>query len=111
MEAKFIKPAGTTYLVRDGQISNTYNYTLLNKGTTKKTVTIKVLEPAHGEIRGGSNIVVEKDKMAKGSVAISFPEKEINKAKQNIKIGIYDEKGELIDEYETYFEGPFKLQF
>src|SRR5690606_186325 len=42
MEAKFIKPAGTTYLVRDGQISNTYNYTLLNKGTTKKTVTIKV---------------------------------------------------------------------
>ena len=111
MEAKFIKPAGTTYLVRDGQISNTYNYTLLNKSTTKKTVTIKVLEPAHGEIRGGSNIVVEKDKMAKGSVAISFPEKEINKAKQNIKIGIYDEKGELIDEYETYFEGPFKLQF
>lgn len=27
MEAKFIKPAGSSYFIRDGQISNTYNYT------------------------------------------------------------------------------------
>ncbi|MCC2589375.1 cytochrome c oxidase accessory protein CcoG [Chryseobacterium sp. MFBS3-17] len=113
MEAKFIKPVGTSYVVRDGYIYNTYNYTLLNKTNNDREITIKVISPAHGEVRaiGQKSIHVNKDEMAKGSVSVSFPEKEITRAKQNIVIGIYDENGKLIDDYETYFEGPFKLQF
>ena len=49
--------------------------------------------------------------MTKGTINISFPEKEIKLSKQNISIGIYNEKGELLDTFKTYFEGPFKLQF
>ncbi len=113
MEAKFLKPPGTSYIVRDGKIHNTYSYTLLNKTNTKKVVTIKILEPKHGEImfNGDSKITIEKDKITRGTISVSFPEKEIQKTKQNITIGIYDEKGKLIDEYATFFEGPFKLQF
>ena len=113
MEAKFIKPAGSTFFVKEGKISNTYNYTVLNKSNEKKVLTVKVEEPAHGVITysGGSKITVDRDKMVKGTVNISFPENEIKLSKQNIVIGIYDETGEKVDEYETYFEGPFKLQF
>ncbi|MGN7866490.1 cytochrome c oxidase accessory protein CcoG [Chryseobacterium sp.] len=113
MEAKFIKPAGSTFFVRDGKITNTYNYTFLNKTNDKKIVTIKVIEPTHGEITysASSKIQVDRDKISKGTINISFPENEMRLSKQNITIGVYDMKGNLIDSYQTYFEGPFKLQF
>ncbi|SEM76579.1 cytochrome c oxidase accessory protein FixG [Chryseobacterium taichungense] len=113
MEAKFIKPAGSTFFVRDGKITNTYNYTFLNKTNDKKIVTIKVIEPKHGEViySASSKIPVERDKITKGTVNISFPENEMNLSKQNITIGVYDMNGKLVDSYQTYFEGPFKLQF
>ncbi|KQR95044.1 cytochrome c oxidase accessory protein CcoG [Chryseobacterium sp. Leaf180] len=113
IEAKFIKPAGSTYFLKDGTITNTYNYTFLNKTNEKKTVSIKVIEPAHGNINysNSSHIIVDRDKIAKGTISISFPEKEMNLSKQNITIGIFDKDGKMIDSYKTYFEGPFKLQF
>lgn len=112
MEAKFIKPAGSSYFVRDGKINNTYNYTLLNKSNNKQRVTFKVLEPkGNAEIYYGGNSVieVERDAVEKGTIRVSFPEKEIKSSKQKIIIGVYNEKGELLDSYETYFEGEFKL--
>lgn len=112
MEAKFIKPPGSTYFVKDGKINNTYNYTLLNKSSENLVVTFKVLEPQKGEViySGGSKIKVPRDQMLKGTVNIQFPENEIKLTKQKITIGVFDEKGEMIDSYETYYEGPFKMQ-
>ena len=113
MEAKFIKPAGSTYFVRDGNITNIYNYTFLNKATKDQLVTIKVIEPEHGKIKlsGDEKILLKKDEITKGTVNISFPEKEIQLSKQKIKIGVYDGSGKLLDSFDTYFEGPFKIQF
>ena len=113
MEAKFIKPAGSSYFVRDGQITNTYNYTFLNKSNKDQVVTIKIMEPTHGKVTlsDTDKITLKKDQMTKGTVNISFPEKEMKLSKQNVKIGVYNQKGELLDSFETYFEGPFKLQF
>ncbi len=113
MEAKFIRPAGSSYFERDGKIHNLYNYTFLNKTNRKLIVTIKVLEPAHGEVINAtsSKIVVERDQIQKGSINISFPSNEIKLSKQNITIAVYDTQGKLIDKYETYFQGPFKLQY
>lgn len=113
MEAKFIKPAGSSFFVRDGKINNTYNYTFLNKSNKDQLVTIKIIEPLHGEITisDTNKILLKKDQMTKGTVNVSFPEKEVKLSKQNVKIGVYDQKGELLDTFETYFEGPFKFQF
>ncbi len=113
MEAKFIKPAGSTFFVRDGNITNIYNYTFLNKSTKDQMVTIKVIEPEHGKIKlsGEESILLKKDQITKGTVNLSFPEKEIKLSKQKVKIGVYDTKGELLDSFETSFEGPFKIQF
>ncbi|PUB35576.1 cytochrome c oxidase accessory protein FixG [Elizabethkingia sp. YR214] len=112
VEGKFIKPAGSTYYVKDSRTVNVYNYTLLNKSNEDKVVTIKIISPQNGEIEviGGVNkIIMKRDVSTKGTINISFPSKEINLSKQNIVIGVYDQKGALIDSYETYFEGPFKM--
>ncbi|WP_419869244.1 cytochrome c oxidase accessory protein CcoG [Chryseobacterium sp. CT-SW4] len=113
METKFIRPAGSTFFVQDGKITNTYIYTFLNKSNEKKVVTIKVLEPSNAEITffGPSTITVKGDEILKGNINISFPEKEIKLNKQNIEIGVFDENGKMLDSYKTTFEGPFKLQF
>lgn len=113
MEAKFIKPAGSSFFIRDGIISNTYNYTFLNKANKDQIVTVKVIKPANGtvSIGNGSKIILKRDQMSKGSINVGFPKSEITSQKQNITIGVYGQDGKLLDSFETYFEGPFKLQF
>lgn len=113
MEAKFIKPAGSTFFVKDSRITNTFNYTLLNKSNENMVLTFKVLEPKHGAISysGNSKIKADKDQITKGTINVSFPEAEIKLSKQNITIGVFDQTGKMVDSYETYFEGPFKMQF
>lgn len=111
MEAKFIKPAGSTFFIKDGKITNTFIYTFLNKTNQKKTLTIKVISPRNGEINffGSNRIVLKEDQILKGNINITFPEEEIKFSKQNMIIAVYDEKGEILDSFETTFEGPFKL--
>jgi len=113
MEAKFIKPAGSSYFVRDGHITNIYNYTFLNKSTKNQIVTVRIIEPEHGKVTlsGEDKIMLKKDQITKGTVNISFPEKEVTVSKQKVKIGVYDTSGKLLDSFDTYFEGPFKIQF
>jgi len=112
VEGKFIKPAGYTYYIKDEQIVNVYNYTLLNKKNEDRIVTIKVISPENGKIEviGGENkILMKRDISTKGTINISLPSKDVRLSKQNIVIGVYDENGNLIDSYETYFEGPFRM--
>ena len=113
LEAKFIKPAGSTFFIKDKKINNTYNYTFLNKTNEDKKVTIKVIKPQNGEIilSDNNSITLKRDKLTKGTVNVTFPEIQIKQSKQNITIGVYDDKGKLLDTFDTYFEGPFKMQF
>ena len=113
LEAKFIKPAGSTFFIKDKKINNTYNYTFLNKTNQDKKVTIKVIKPQNGEIilSDNNSIILKRDKLTKGTVNVTFPEIQIKQSKQNITIGVYDDKGKLLDTFDTYFEGPFKMQF
>lgn len=111
MEAKFIKPAGSTFFIKNDKITNTFIYTLLNKSNEKKILTIKVITPVNAEITyfGSEKITLKGDQIMKGNINISFPEKDIKFSKQNMVIGVFDEKGKLVDSFETTFEGPFKL--
>lgn len=111
MEAKFIKPAGSTFFIKDGKITNTFIYTLLNKTNDKKTLTIKVLAPKNAEITyfGSDKIILKGDEILKGNINITFPEEDIKFSKQNMEIGVFDEKGKMMDSFKTTFEGPFKL--
>lgn len=112
MEAKFIKPAGSTFISHNGKITNTFTYTFLNKSYHDQSVTIKVLEPQHSEISmpNGRIIKVKGNELLKGNINISLPENEVRLYKQNIELGVYDKDGKLLDSYKTVFEGPFKIQ-
>ena len=73
VEGKFIKPAGSTYYVKDSRTINVYNYTLLNKSNEDKVVTIKIISPQNGEIEviGGVNkIIMKRDVSTKGTINI-----------------------------------------
>ncbi|MCJ8154666.1 cytochrome c oxidase accessory protein CcoG [Chryseobacterium sp. SSA4.19] len=111
MEAKFIKPAGSTYFIKDGKITNTFIYTLLNKSNEQKMLTIKVIQPGNAAIDffGSEKIILKGDQILKGNINVSFPEKDIPFSKQKMTFGIFDEKGKMLDSFETVFEGPFKL--
>jgi polyferredoxin len=111
MEAKFIKPAGSTFFIRDGKITNTYNYTFLNKSNEDKTVTIKVIKPKNGEVKfsGSEEIILQRDQIIKGTVNVSFPKSEMNSPKQKIIIGVYDQNGKELSSFDTYFQGPFRF--
>lgn len=113
MEAKFIKPAGSTFFVKDGKITNTFIYTFLNKSNEQKKLTVKVMAPQHAEIDffGPAQIMLKGDQILKGNINITFPEKEIRFSKQNITIGVFDEKGNMTASFQTIFEGPFQLPF
>ncbi|ASK32487.1 cytochrome c oxidase accessory protein CcoG [Chryseobacterium sp. T16E-39] len=111
MEAKFIKPAGSTFFIKNGKITNTFIYTFLNKTNETKVLTIKVTSPKNGEITffGSDHIILKGDQILKGNINITFPEEEIRFSKQNMVISVFDEKGKIVDTFETTFEGPFKL--
>ncbi|AQX10227.1 cytochrome c oxidase accessory protein CcoG [Elizabethkingia ursingii] len=111
MEAKFLKVPGTTFQINEGKINNLYTYTFLNKENSKKVITIKVLNPANATITyyGPVKIILKENEIIKGNISIAFPEKEMRLSKQNITIGIFDEKGKMITSYNTTFEGPFKF--
>lgn len=111
MEAKFIKPAGSTFFTKNGKITNTFIYTFLNKTNEKKVLTIKVVSPNNGEITffGPDRITLKGDQILKGNINITFPEEDIRFSKQNIVIAVFDENGKVLDSFETTFEGPFKL--
>lgn len=111
MEAKFIKPAGSTFFIKNEKITNTFIYTLLNKTNEKKTLTIKVMNPKNAEITffGSDKIILKGDEILKGNINITFPEEDIKFSKQNMTIGVFDEDGKMLDSFETNFEGPFKL--
>ncbi|MDH6253099.1 cytochrome c oxidase accessory protein FixG [Chryseobacterium sp. H1D6B] len=111
MEAKFIKPAGSTFFINNGKITNTFTYTFLNKTNQKKILSIRVMSPKNAEINffGSDKIVLKGDEILKGNINITFPEEDIKLSKQNIVIAVFDETGEMVDSYETTFEGPFKL--
>lgn len=112
MEAKFIKPAGSTYISHDGKITNTFTYTLFNKSYLDQSVNIKVIKPQNSEISlpNGNVMKVKGNEMLKGNINITLPESEVKFYKQNIELGVFDKDGNLLDSYDSIFEGPYKIQ-
>ena len=111
MEAKFLKVPGSSFVIEKQHIRNSFTYTVINKSNQDLKLNFKVLNSKNAEIRyfEQTPIILKKNAIKKGDLRISFPEKEIQLSKQNVEIGVFDEKGKIITSYETIFEGPFKL--
>jgi cytochrome c oxidase accessory protein FixG len=92
----------------NNQLSNLYNYKLLNKTYADKVITFKP-ENFKGEIRfvGNQTLKVAKESDATGEMFIFLDNKDVHQRKTILKIGVWegDKKLETIS---TSFLGPFK---
>jgi len=89
------------------QMSNLYNYKLLNKTFKDKEVTLKP-ENFEGTIKlvGENKLVIPKDGYTSGSMFIYINNDAVKHRKTNLKIGVYEGK-EKINTISTSFLGPF----
>lgn len=90
------------------QMSNLYNYKLLNKTFKDKVVTLKP-ENFNGTIKlvGESRLVIPKDGYATGAMFIFLDDDAVKGRKTKIRIGVYEGTEKITTIY-TSFLGPFK---
>jgi cytochrome c oxidase accessory protein FixG len=104
-----LKTPGQLYQQRpDHQLSNLYNYKLLNKTFRDKKLEFKP-ENFRGTIKivGNKQLIVPKEDYASGSMFIQIPEEEIKERKTALKIAVF-ENGKKIKTINTTFLGPFR---
>ena len=92
----------------NNQMSNLYNYKLLNKTFRDKEVTLRP-ENFHGNIKlvGETKLTIPKDGYTAGSLFIYINDNDIKDRNTKLKIGVY-EGGKKISTITTSFLGPFK---
>jgi cytochrome c oxidase accessory protein FixG len=91
----------------NNQMSNLYNYKLLNKTFKDKVLTLRP-ENFQGTIKlvGEDKLLVPKDGYATGTMFIVLDNKDVTGRKTKIRIGVY-EGNEKIYTINTSFLGPF----
>ena len=89
------------------QLSNLYNYRLLNKTYQEKQLVLKP-ENFEGRIElvGEKSLNVPKEDYLSGSMFVYMDKEDITGRKTPIKIGVY-ENGKKIKTINTSFLGPF----
>ena len=89
------------------QMSNLYNYKLLNKTFKDKVITLRP-ENFTGTIKlvGENKLVIPKDGYTTGEMFIYLDDKEIKNRSTKLQIGVY-EGSEKIATIKTSFLGPF----
>ncbi len=94
--------------LEDGNISNLYNYQLINKSNEILQIEFKcknipqaIFEPI------GSTPTTKENENTEGAIFIKIQGDDLTGRKTNLKIEVYG-NGELIDEVKTTFIGPIK---
>jgi cytochrome c oxidase accessory protein FixG len=102
-----LRTPGQLYQQDNGQISNLYNYRLLNKTYKQKNIRF---EPQNfkGTIKlvGETQLSIPEEGTISGSLFISMDEQQVTKRKTELAIGVYED-GKKIKTITTSFLGPF----
>ncbi len=112
VDSKFLKIPGTTYTKDEvGNIVNTYQYSLINKTSRNIKLHLKLIShKGKIQVEGAkNNLQLLRGKQLRGVVKVIIPSKEVNDLKEEVTIGVFNNKNELIESYVTSFMGPFKL--
>jgi cytochrome c oxidase accessory protein FixG len=108
IEMQVIKASGQLYVeTPDGQISNMYNYMLINKShNSYDSLELKLDGEGSVElVNGHKYISLKKEGSIKSTLFIKIPANKIIKRKQTIKVNLYH-RGRLIEVEKTNFLGP-----
>jgi cytochrome c oxidase accessory protein FixG len=110
IESIILRVPGKLYMTEDdGRISNLYNYKLINKKKEELEVDFKLISH-EGEIMliGLQEILVPAAGIKEGTFFLKIEPELLEGRKTRIKVGIFDEEGNLIDTFKTNFNGPVK---
>ncbi|NPA45753.1 MAG: hypothetical protein GXO24_00890, partial [Chlorobi bacterium] len=97
----------------NGKIENIYEATFINKsGRPLKGLQLKLIEPKnlHAEMRVAGtddNLNLKKEDVKQMMLFIDVPKDEVH-GKVPIRVGVFDEKGEKLDDYKTIFFAPME---
>ncbi|MEM8907887.1 MAG: 4Fe-4S dicluster domain-containing protein, partial [Bacteroidota bacterium] len=90
---------------QDGQISNLYNYQIINKTTKSFPIEFQLVGTS-GQIRlVGAPPVCKKNEVTEGALFIDIPPEVLTGRKTKVKVAVYS-NGERIDQIQTNFLGP-----
>lgn len=108
VETLLLRTPGMLYQkVDEENISNLYNYQIINKTKENFPVEFK-LTTDYGKIRlVGQPPQAKENAVTEGALFIEFPTAELEGRKTRVKVEVYS-NGELIDEISTTFLGPVK---
>ncbi|HSI90632.1 MAG TPA: 4Fe-4S dicluster domain-containing protein, partial [Adhaeribacter sp.] len=106
IDATILRTPGMMYQKKDnGNISNLYNISLINKTNKAYPVTLKLLEP-QGQIRMvRSGLMLPEQGITEGVFFAEIPKQSLNKTNTEIKIGVFS-GDQLITTKTTKFLGP-----
>lgn len=111
VESKYLRVPGTDYKVEGQYYVNQFEYTLYNKTNNDQVVSLKLLSHAKSKFdmyEGTNKLNLEKGQILQGKFYLKIPMNEVTSYKEKVVIGLVNEKGKVIDKYETSFSAPFK---
>ncbi|MBY0065902.1 MULTISPECIES: cytochrome c oxidase accessory protein CcoG [Empedobacter] len=111
VESKYLKVPGTDYKVEGKYYVNQFEYTLYNKTNADQIVTVQLLSHKNSKVEmyeGENKLNMEKGQIIQGKFFLKIPMDEVKSYKEKVVIGLVNQKGKVIDKYETSFSAPFK---
>jgi cytochrome c oxidase accessory protein FixG len=105
-ETTILRTPGMMYQERDnGNITNLYNFKMVNKTNEEMPVTFELLSPEGSIEMVGENITLKPQGIGEGAFFVVLKPENIASMSSKIEIGVYSE-GELIETVKTKFLGP-----
>ncbi|GAB4376994.1 MAG: cytochrome c oxidase accessory protein CcoG [Salibacteraceae bacterium] len=108
IQTTLLRVPGTLYQQHDnGEVSNLYNYKLINKTNRELRVKFELDPPDAGrtEVVGGEVPVLKPAGMVQGTMFIYTSPENLTGLKTKMNVAVYA-NGEKMDEERTYFMGP-----
>jgi len=106
VETTILRTPGMTYQEQENnELSNIYNFKIVNKANEDIPIEIKLLEPDYGKIIITGDILLKYNTKTEGIIVVYINKDNIKQKKIKLRFGIF--KGaEMLEDYVTTFTGP-----
>lgn len=107
VETTILRTPGVLFQITENQdVSNLYNYKVVNKTYNETPIEFRLLAPTGGTIKMvGQNATVKADDLTEGAFFVEIPHKAVFSANMMIQIGVYS-NNDLLEKVTTNFNGP-----
>lgn len=110
VDMNVLKTAGQEYQKRrNGQVSNLYNYKIINKTFEDIEAQIQLIDrEGNIEFVGQKELLIPSESMAEGTFFLILDLDQLEERKSDIQLGIFNQQGERLDATSTTFLAPVK---